>query len=219
MTCLEFLEQGCGQLGIDLSPAQLNALCRYYQELAKWSKKMNLVAKAGMKEILASHFLDSLTLQPHLAENNFRLLDIGTGAGFPGLALKVVCPQMQLTLVEPRTKRVSFLRHIIRTLDLSDVRVVAERLEADNKEQLAGLGDFDVVTSRALANLEIFLPLVEAYCAEEGQVICMKGPKAQEEHQEWLTSHPQSCLELVATLQYILPETAQSRQLMIFEKK
>lgn len=219
MTCHDFLEQGCQELGVDLGPEQLVDLCRYYQELSKWSKKMNLVAKASMEEILASHFLDSLTLLPHLPQGRFTLMDVGTGAGFPGLALKVVCPEMVLTLVEPRSKRVSFLRHIIRTLHLEDVRVVAERLEAGDSEQLADLGLFDVVTSRALANLEIFLPLVEAFCPVGGHIICMKGPKAQEEYTAWRASHPQSPLGLVATPQYTLPVTGQSRQLMLFEKK
>ena len=107
MTCIKFLEQGSKELGLTLSPRQLHDLCLYYQELAKWSKKMNLVAKASMEETLASHFLDSLTLLPHLPENNFRLLDVGTGAGFPGLVLKIVCPKMDLFLVEPRSKRVA----------------------------------------------------------------------------------------------------------------
>ncbi len=218
MTCITFLEQGCQELGLDLAPSQLADFCRYYQELAKWSKKMNLVAKAPMEEILASHFLDSLTLLPHLPEKPFSLMDVGTGAGFPGLALKIVCPQMQLSLVEPRTKRLSFLRHIIRTLGLQDVRVVGERLEAEDKAQFDRLGSFDVVTSRAVANQEVFLTLVESYCVQGGHIICMKGPKAEDEHQAWLAKHPQSSLCLVATPQYNLPETGQSRTLMIFTK-
>lgn len=219
MTCIEFMEQGCRDLGIDLTPAQLADLCRYYQELSKWGKKMNLVAKASMEETLTTHFLDSLTLLPHLPQGVFRFMDVGTGAGFPGLVLKVVCPEMQLTLVEPRAKRVSFLRHIIRSLGLDDVRVVVERLASDDPDQLERLGFFDFLTSRALANLESFLPLVEPYCTEGGQVICMKGPRAQEEYEVWFASQLQSLLRLVATPQYILPHTGQSRQLMIFEKK
>ena len=97
--------------------------------------------------------------------------------------------------------------------------MVAERLEAGDPGQLVDLGLFDVVTSRALANLEIFLPLVEAYCPIGGQIICMKGPKAQEEYTAWRACHPQSSLGLTATSQYTLPVTGQSRQLMLFEKK
>lgn len=218
-SCDHFLARGCRALGLDLNVAQRADLCRYYRELDKWSKKMNLVARAPMAEILTSHFLDSLTLLPHLPSGAFRLLDVGSGAGFPGLVLKTVCPAMQLTLVEPRAKRVSFLRHIIRTLGLADSQVVAERLRQDDPDQQEALGFFEVVTSRALASLEDFLPLAEPYCAATGQVICMKGPRAEAEYEAWLATRGRSSLEKVATGHYILPASDRGRHLLIFSRK
>ena len=216
MSCVEFLQKGSSELGLDLSAEQLDSLCRYYQELAKWSKKMNLVAKASMQETLASHFIDSLTLLPHLPSSDFSMMDVGTGAGFPGLVLKVVCSHIRLTLVEPRAKRVTFLRHIIRTLDLKDVRIVAERLESEDHGQRERVGLFDVVTSRAVAQLDDFLPLAEFYCGDAGQVICMKGPKGQEEYQLWRDRYPKSEMCLIKTPSYTLPAGDKTRQLMIF---
>jgi 16S rRNA (guanine527-N7)-methyltransferase len=218
MTCVAFLEQGCQELGLKLTPQQLADLCRYYQELSKWGKKMNLVAKAGMAETLTSHFLDSLTLLPLLPENEFRMLDVGSGAGFPGLVLKVVCPRLELCIVEPRGKRVAFLRHIVRTLGLERVTVLGERLEHE-PEMVQRLGRFDLVTSRAFADMTGFLSLATPYCRSGGQLICMKGPKVDEELLAWQQHEASGAVSLVEKRGVTLPGKDQFRFLVIFGKK
>lgn len=218
MTCIAFLEQGCQELGLDLTPQQFADLCRYYQELVKWGKKMNLVAKASMEETLATHFLDSLTLLPNLPENEFRMLDVGSGAGFPGLVLKVVCPRMELCIVEPRGKRVAFLRHIIRTLGLERVIVLGERLEPE-PDMVQRLGQFDLVTSRAFADMTGFLSLATPYCRSGGQLVCMKGPKVDEELLAWQHHESSGVLSLVEIRSVTLPGKDQFRFLVIFGKK
>ena len=131
MECNEILEDGLGRLGLALDEAKVEALCVYFAELSKWNRKMNLVAHAAAQQVLEAHFLDSLTLLPFLRATDVqkKLLDVGSGAGFPGLVLKTVLPELEVTLIEPRQKRVSFLKHIIRTLGLKGVEVLAIRLD------------------------------------------------------------------------------------------
>lgn len=217
MDCLAFLQQGDRELGLDLTPGQRADLCRYYQELDRWSRKMNLVARAPMAEILTTHFLDSLTLLPHLPGQPFSFMDIGTGAGFPGLVLKVVCPGMALTLVEPREKRVAFLRHIIRTLGLQGVTIVAERLEAE-PAMVERLGLFDLITSRAFAEMTGFLRLAAPYCRPGGLLICMKGQKVDEELLAWQADGRSDTLALVEKRPVHLPGKPLSRYLVLFRK-
>ncbi len=216
-SCHDFLAQGCQELGLALTSSQLTDLCRYYQELDKWSKKMNLVAQAPMAEILTSHFLDSLTLLPHLPKGDFSFMDVGTGAGFPGLILKVVCPRMELCLVEPRSKRVAFLRHIVRTLGLERVSIVAARLEPES-EMVKHLGQFDLVTSRAFADMTGFLSLASLYCRPGGTLICMKGQKVNEELLAWQGDGLNDTLTLIKKKAVTLPGKPQARYLVIFRK-
>ncbi len=213
MTCLHFLQHECQQAGLSLNQAQLTGLCRYAEELAKWSKKMNLVAQGTLESMLADHFLDSLCLYPFVDTTCGSLLDVGTGAGFPGLVLGAVCPDLEVTLVEPRGKRVSFLKHIIRTLKLTNIRIVPERLVPG-----MDLGCFDGVTSRAFAELALFLPLVTPYLAENGAIYCMKGPKGIQEFRKFQQENHGSPLRLTQQVKTIYPLGEHGRCLMIFKK-
>ena len=131
------LETGLQLLGIEISAEAYDRLTLYFAELKKWSKKVNLIAKsAGDEQIVESHFLDSLTILPLLTGENAHLLDIGTGAGFPALVCKAALPELAVTLVEPRLKRVSFLGHITRILGLEEVRVLPCRVEDRNAASL-----------------------------------------------------------------------------------
>jgi len=161
-------------LGIALGSDALDRLLVYFAELTKWSRRINLIARDTPEvQILENHFLDSLTLLPLLLAQGNRavhLLDVGTGAGFPGLVLACVLPEARFTLVEPRQKRVTFLRHLLRTLQLNNVSVVADRIEP---HALAWQGRFSHITSRAVAEPSLFLPLVRPLVTAETKVILM----------------------------------------------
>lgn len=175
---------------------------------------MNLVAKAGEEEILETHFLDSLTLLPLLSESS-NLMDVGTGAGFPGLVLKAVMPALEVTLVEPRQKRVSFLKHVIRTLQLDGINIVNDRL--DKNKILPGLaGRFQCITSRAFTSIGYFLELAASYNIPGGKVICMKGPGATKELSQWRKENPESGYELRETHALKLPFSRKERNLLEF---
>jgi 16S rRNA (guanine527-N7)-methyltransferase len=176
----DLMQEGLASLEIDLDADAVDRLYLYFVELKKWSRKVNLIAKSTADEqIIENHFLDSLTLLPVLEGNHIHLLDVGTGAGFPGLVLKAANPAMQLTLVEPRLKRVSFLKHIVRTLGLTGVEVLACRIEDENS--LPSATGFTHITSRAVTEICGFLEMVARFSCPGLQVICMKGPKWQEE--------------------------------------
>ena len=213
VNALQFLQDECEKANFALDGQQLKLLCTYAEELEKWSKKMNLVAKGDRQSILADHVLDSLCLYSYIHGSCRSLLDVGTGAGLPGLVLGAVCPDMQVTLVEPRAKRVSFLRHIVRTLKLGNIQIVPERLEKG-----MDLGLFTGATSRAFAELALFLPLVEEYLATDGVIYCMKGPKGKQEFAKFQKENPESVLHLHQKVKASYPLGDHGRCLMIFKK-
>ena len=220
MECATILQTDLDRLGLRLDQEDIQALCLYLAELTKWNRKMNLIAAASDQEVLDTHFLDSLTLLPLLKSLALpiRLLDVGSGAGFPGLVLKAVFPELQVTLVEPRQKRVSFLKHIIRTLGLTEIDVQAVRLE---KHTIAAplAEPFQVITSRAFTSISEFVELAEPLCQTGGTIVCMKGPKAQEEINSWQQENPESCLTLSDVQQFSLPFSKATRNLVIFTKE
>lgn len=176
----ERLNDGLTRLGLTLEAAAVDRLHRYFLELKKWSGKVNLIAKGSSDEqIIENHFLDSLILLELLRGEEVHLLDVGSGAGFPGLVLKAAQPAMRLTLVEPRLKRVSFLRHVARTLELSEVEVLACRVE-DEKLLPSGT-PFTHITSRAVTEVAGFLEMTARFAGPGVRIICMKGPRWQEE--------------------------------------
>jgi 16S rRNA (guanine527-N7)-methyltransferase len=214
----EQLLKGCDTLGISLDPQAVERLFVYFTELARWSKKINLIAKGTAEgDILENHFLDSLTLLPLLeGTENPHLLDVGTGAGFPGLVCKAARPELTITLLEPRLKRVSFLRHVIRTLNLDGVSVLVGRVE--DETLLPSTTLFSHITSRAVADMGDFLKMVSRLCGEGTTVICMKGPKWQDELQALHTCSPAVNLQHVLTMEQLLPFSFARRALLTFAR-
>ncbi|MEW6500993.1 MAG: 16S rRNA (guanine(527)-N(7))-methyltransferase RsmG [Thermodesulfobacteriota bacterium] len=219
-TCAAILRDGLARLGLSLDDAAVAGLCRYHAELAKWSRKMNLIAKAPLAEVIETHFLDSLTLLPVLDElpAGGPLLDIGSGAGFPGLALKIARPALAVTLVEPRQKRVSFLRHVIRTLGLANIEVIEERIEPGQTTLKGEVRSFPIVTSRAFTAIAGFLACTAGLNPPGGAVICMKGRRAEEEIAQWQTLAPESPYTLTKTFETALPFSTIPRRLLLFTK-
>jgi 16S rRNA (guanine527-N7)-methyltransferase len=211
------LRAGCLALGLsELDNDVEEQLHRYFMELKRWSQKVNLIAKGtGDDEILEKHFLDSLTVLPFLSGENPHLLDIGTGAGFPGLVCKIAMPELRVTLVEPRFRRVSFLRHVIRTLQLEDVTVLECR--AEDEEKLPSESGFTHICSRAVSDIQVFLAMCSRFAKPETKVICMKGPKWKEELDLYLAEDSEQTFTLLTAKQYVLPESKSLRNVMVFD--
>ena len=168
------LSQDAQQLGITLNEYQLGQFDVYRKELLKWNEKTNLVSEKSSHEIIRRHFLDSLTALQFIATENIRIIDIGCGAGFPGIPLKIAAPNLQLYLLETNRKKVSFLKHIIRELILSDTFVLHERVE--NLLSIAKWNEFfDVLISRAAFKLPEMFPLGAFFLVQGGKLIALKG--------------------------------------------
>lgn len=176
---LELLKKGAQGLGIALNEAQAGSFLIYLRELKTWNRKMNLTSIEGEKDIIIKHFLDSLTPLRFLSGVK-SVLDMGAGAGFPGIPLKIVLPDIQVTLLDSVEKKVNFLRHIIRTLRLKGIEAVSGRAESPELVQRLS-GSFDCVISRAFAGLEAFITLGLPYLKTGGVLLAMKGPAVSEE--------------------------------------
>ena len=212
---LQYLLEGCDQLGIELAEEGIQKLMLYNAELLRWSKKINLIGKKqSPKQIIENHFLDSLMLLPYINNNGITLVDVGSGAGFPGLVCKAVLPTLQLILIEPRLKRVSFLRHIIRTLKLQDVDIFAKRIEEIPTNSFSGAS----FTSRAVAEIAEFSRMIKNLLSDDARVICMKGPKWEEEMTEATSSLRESDLELTQIEEFVLPFSSAKRAILYFHK-
>jgi len=212
--------RGLSRLGLTLPDRTIAQLCLYLAELQKWNKKINMVGHATLETLIESHFLDSLTMLP-LARNcpEPGLMDVGSGAGFPGLVLKIACPDLAVTLIEPRRKRTVFMRQIIRSLRLEKVSVLETRLERDNPTLTDFQNAMPIITSRAFTSVNRFLELAEPFCAPNGKVICMKGRKADEEIAEWRKLSTTSPFRLSDTIVTALPFSDIPRKLLVFTKE
>jgi 16S rRNA (guanine527-N7)-methyltransferase len=173
---VDVLIEGTSTFGIKLDQNKISSLVSYYRELDRWNQKINLTAIHDTKEIAVKHFLDSLLYSQVLEQRmNASLLDVGSGAGFPGLPLKVLAPELRVTLLEPNEKKTSFLRHVIGTLDLKNVSVVSKNLR-DFSRMTAQHGRFSYITTRAVEAVQV-LPFSSGLLEEQGRVIlCLAKP-------------------------------------------
>src|SRR5579859_6754465 len=165
---------GLAQLGLDgQDPLLVEQFILYRNALLEWNARFNLTAITDPEEVLLKHFLDSLALLTVYDRPEVCLLDIGSGAGFPGLPLKIARPQWRVTLLEATGKKVTFLRHVIETLQLEQIEVVQGRAEeiAHKQEYRA---TFDVVTARAVSSLPNLLECCAPYCRVGGSIILPK---------------------------------------------
>jgi len=205
-------------LGMHLSSQQLQAFARYQEELLRWNQRINLTAIREPDQIVTKHFLDSLSvLTVTGCLNGQRVADVGSGAGFPGLALKIACPAMRLTLIESVGKKADFCRHIVQTLGLSDVTVLAERAETVGRME-GHREAYDWAMARAVARLpilaEYLLPLVKP----GGGMLAQKGETAQTEVAEAARALHVLGGAVEGVVPVELPEIVEPRYLVVVRK-
>ena len=162
---IKYLEE----LNIYPTQDQLNKLDKFYNLLIEWNEKINLTRIVDEKDVYLKHFYDSLTITKEVDLSKVNTLcDVGTGAGFPGIVLKIMYPNLQVTLIDSLQKRVNYLNEIIKVLELTNIEAIHSRGE-DYK------GNFDVVTSRAVANIEKLVNYTMHLVSKDGVFIAMKG--------------------------------------------
>ena len=177
----EILEKGFAELGITADGEAIKRYRIYYEYLEEVNRVMNLTAISGEEDVAKLHFLDCAAILKEQELSGKKVIDVGTGAGFPGLALKIVCPEMELTLLDSLDKRVSFLRESCARLGFSEVDCLHARAEEAPKELR---GAYDLALSRAVARLNILAELCLPFVKVGGAFIAMKGPEPDEELNE-----------------------------------
>ena len=212
----KLLTEGAKAFGVHLAEETLEGFDLYLKELAKWNQKINLTAIRTEREIILKHFLDSLSVHPYLPKSS-SLLDVGSGAGFPGIPLKLADPTLEIILIDSVCKKVDFQRHIIRRLRLKGIEAVHGRVQ--EREILRKMeGRFDRVISRAFADLHSFLQLSNPFLKKGGAALAMKGDLKEEEIQS-LTEEEEAGYRLQKTVTLDLPFTSLKRTILLFEKQ
>lgn len=194
----------------------IKSLYIYYEMLYETSKVMNLTTIVELEEAYIKHFYDSLLLSKVLGLNqDLTLADIGTGAGFPGLVLKIVFPNLKVTLVEPITKRCKFLQSVIDKLDLKDIIVVNDRAENYIKTSRE---TFDIVTARAVASLNILSEICTPFVKINGVFVALKGSSYQEEIDQACQAVGKLKIKLVKKELFNLPLNLGERAILLYKK-
>ncbi|MGY8813558.1 MAG: 16S rRNA (guanine(527)-N(7))-methyltransferase RsmG [Gammaproteobacteria bacterium] len=171
---LEQLKQGIVALGDDPDKYPLELYLGYLNELVRWNKAYNLTAISDVEKMITYHILDSLSVLPYL--NGTRCLDVGTGAGLPGIVLAIARPEMQWVLLDSKTKKVRFLHHIIQVLRPANVEIIHSRVEDYYPQQL-----FSTIISRAFSSLSNFYQITKHLAHESTHTLAMKGKTAEKE--------------------------------------
>lgn len=180
----ELLKKGIEEYGINLSEIQIEQFMKYKNILQEWNKKINLTAITEDDEIIKKHFIDSISVvKSRIINDGVSIIDVGTGAGFPGIPIKIVMPSVKVILLDSLNKRINFLNEVIRELGLNNIETIhgrAEEMARDEKYR----EKFDVAIARAVANLTVLSEYCIPYVKLGGHFISMKGPSADEEIQQ-----------------------------------
>ena len=211
----KLLIEGSKAFGIHWDEKTVEAFDLYLKELLKWNQKMNLTAIRTEKGIILKHFLDSLSVFPYLSHIS-SLLDIGSGAGFPGIPLKIVKPSLETTLIDSVRKKVDFQRHAIRMLGLKGIEAIHGRVQ--DKEIRQTMGErFDMVISRAFSDLRTSLILSLPFLKKKGILLAMKGEVNGEEIR-LLSTLEEVRYRLEKVDSFFLPFSSLRRSVLLFTK-
>jgi 16S rRNA (guanine527-N7)-methyltransferase len=207
------LFESAGHFGINLTDHQIDLFRVYLGELWSWNRKFNLTGLEDRRRMVIELFLDSLIPSPFLpGEGN--LLDVGSGAGFPGLPLKIHCPLRHTFLLEPNSKKVSFLRHVIRLIRLEDIHTIRSRAE-----HLPKGARYDMVTARALAEFGKALGCCAPLVKDGGLLVLYLGARAEENLRGNERSVADHHLRVCKRISYVLPGKGSERHTVIFQKE
>ncbi|MGZ3559139.1 MAG: 16S rRNA (guanine(527)-N(7))-methyltransferase RsmG [Thermodesulfobacteriota bacterium] len=213
----DLLVQGGKTFGIDLAEKTIEAFELYLKELLKWNQKINLTAIRSERGIVLKHFIDSFSVYPYLDQHS-SVLDIGSGAGFPGIPLKIVQPALEMTLIDSVRKKVDFQRQLIRVLGLKGVEAIHGRVQDTRVLESLG-GRFDIILSRAFSDLRTFLVLGSPFLKEKGLAVAMKGAMDHKEMELLTTEVEEAQYRLEKSVSLTLPFSSFKRTILLFQKQ
>lgn len=181
MDLQRILKEGSSQMGLEVSEKQIHQFLKYKEILLEWNQKMNLTAITEEKEVIIKHFLDSIScIKVDKLKNSGKIIDVGTGAGFPGIPLKIIFPELKLTLLDSLNKRINFLKEVCLQLELQDVEFIHGRAE-DYGQDKDYRGAYDYAVARAVAPLNVLVEYCLPFVKTGGYFICQKGKALDEE--------------------------------------
>lgn len=205
--------------GIELDDTQWRQFEQYYEQLAEWNQKMNLTAIENRDDVYIKHFYDSISLSFFVSLDQVQTLaDIGSGAGFPSIPLKIVYPHLRITIIDALNKRITFLRHLVETLKLDQVECIHAR--AEDAARLKEHRDaYEVVTARAVARMNVLNELCLPFVKPSGIFVAMKGSQAPQELEEAQASFRLLGAQLEQVHRFLLPSEQAERHIIIVRKK
>jgi 16S rRNA (guanine527-N7)-methyltransferase len=210
---IDLLRQTSQEVGVSLTTSKLELFWLYLQQLLEWNKTFSLTGIRNPDDTIIKNFIDSLTPLPYL-DCSGRLLDIGSGAGFPSMPLKIACPELEVQLVEASRKKVSFIKHLIRTLGLEGVSVLHSRVEEMEQPERP----FHTIISRAFRRPAPLLHLVSPLMESSTTLVAMLGPTTREEHDELEELALAESLGVSRVISLELPRDRGGRTLVLFKK-
>lgn len=211
----ELLVRGAAQLGVELTSAQVGTFALFAAELRKWNRKINLTAITTEREIALKHFVDSLSLC-RVVDKGGRLLDLGSGGGFPVIPYAIVHPRSESVSVDAVEKKIIFQRHVGRTLGLHHFEAIHAR-----GEELAGrfAGHFDWVVSRAFSDIPTFVRMAIPLLARGGRIVAMKGQAGREEAETSRSALAGLGVEIREVMEFTLPLSGDRRSLIVMVRR
>ena len=211
----ELLEKA-KKIHIILTQEQVEQFYRYMQLLVEWNEKMNLTAITEQKEVILKHFIDSISINKYIKDVE-KVIDVGTGAGFPGIPLKIINKEVSFTLMDSLNKRITFVQEVSNMLYLDKIECLHARAE-ELSSNVRYREQYDIVTSRAVARLSTLLEYMLPFVKEGGKCICMKGSHFEEELEESKKAIEVLGGELETVEHFVLPDSDIERNIIVIKK-
>ncbi|MFI3210860.1 MAG: 16S rRNA (guanine(527)-N(7))-methyltransferase RsmG [Peptostreptococcaceae bacterium] len=214
----KILFDGLKDFNIKANDKMISDFTKYREILVEWNQKMNLTGIEDEKEVFIKHFLDSVSIfEGNYIKDNIKIIDVGTGAGFPGIPIKIVNRSIKVTLLDSLNKRINFLQEVCNNIDIDDVEFIHGRAEDFGSDE-EYREQFDIATARAVAGLPVLMEFCVPFVKVGGYFICLKGPNADLELEQ--SKKPMEVLgvEFVEKIDIKLPEIDLKHNILVFKK-